>query len=331
MSTLRIKVFLISVGFFTSGCDSNEPNPTGNTNFHYHGDVQVLFENDSSGINVVFMGDGFTQQDLVKWGEYEVAGRNIIERLFSVSPFSTYQHYFNAYIVYAESEEQGIGTSYTSKKTAFGVKTQRNSRALVVHPSTCYRFASEALKINMNQIHLVVLLANTDGSKGSANDRVAITTHTDRSKVAIHEVGHALAQLADEYEDSTLAVSHDWSWQLNNSANVDDHGELDRIKWAHFVGKTDYGAVGAFEGGNYVRRGVWRPENNSLMRDISVSYFNAPSREAIVKRIFAIKGLPYDFETFLANDVIPNPIFGGRAATTHQKLPPSLHCGYAPN
>ncbi len=330
MGTLRTTVFLISIGFFVTGCgDRNELDPVGDKNFHHHGEVQVLFENDVSGINVVFMGDGFTRQDLAKWGEYEVAGRGIIERLFNVSPFSTYQHYFNAYIIYAESEEQGIGTSHTPKKTAFSVETQRNSRVLNVNPSTCYRFASEALKISMDQVHLVVLLANANSSKGSADDRVAVTAHNHRSKVAIHEVGHAFAQLADEYEDSTVAASYDWSWGLENRANVDNHEELTKIKWAHFVGKTGYEAVGAFEGGNYVRRGVWRPEKNSLMRDLSVNYFNAPSREAIVKRIFAIKGLPYDFETFLVSDVIVDSNFGGRTAATSEKVAP-LHCGYIP-
>ena len=74
------------------------------------------------------------------------------------------------------------------------------------------------------------------------------------------------------------------------------------MKWKHFIDLDDYEEVGAFEGGGYVQEGIWRPEEFSVMRSTSFLYFNAPSRESIVKRILELRGISYNFEDFLEID-----------------------------
>lgn len=93
---------------------------------------------------------------------------------------------------------------------------------------------------------------------------------------------------------------------ISRRPNVDVQQDLQKIKWSHFVGEENYESVGAYEGGFYLTEGVWRPEETSIMLSSEVPYFNAPSREAIVKRIFEIKDIPYSFEEFKKNDVIPS-------------------------
>ena len=56
------------------------------------------------------------------------------------------------------------------------------------------------------------------------------------------------------------------------------------------------------EGGYYQVNGVFRPEQNSVMKNVSTLSFNAPSREDITRKIHKIMGLPFDFQEFLEND-----------------------------
>ena len=306
------------------GCSEDDTEAENGVAYHQNGDAETLFENDPNGVNVIFLGDGFVRKDLRVGGYYEQAGRDIIDHLFTVPPFSTYRQYFNAYIVYAASTDEFISEKGAQRNTAFGVTWDgKLDRGLSVDPSVCYNYARNAVGYDQDKTHVVILLANDHRYGGRAFERVALTTRQYKEETVVHEIGHTLGGLADEYEDSTFTLLYDASWFLKYSANVDVQNNLEKIKWAHFVGRDNYEAVGAFEGGNYVRLGVWRPEENSLMRDLSVSYFNAPSREAIVKKIFEIKGLPYRWEDFLANDVIPTP-FNARTHKADKK--PLFNC-----
>ena len=53
--------------------------------------------------------------------------------------------------------------------------------------------------------------------------------------------------------------------------------------------KPGYERVGVYEGGFYYSFGVWRPEISSCMVN-NIDYYNAPSRETIVKKIMAKAG-----------------------------------------
>ena len=69
--------------------------------------------------------------------------------------------------------------------------------------------------------------------------------------------------------------------------------------------------TGIVEGGEYFAYGIWRPENESMMRN-NQPYFNAPSREAIVKRIMKLAGEKFTFESFAQKDKY-NPLPYARA------------------
>ena len=57
------------------------------------------------------------------------------------------------------------------------------------------------------------------------------------------------------------------------------------------------------EGGCLYEFGVWRPEYISCMED-NRPYYNAPSREAIVRRIMRASGKTFNMEDFISKDKI---------------------------
>ena len=69
------------------------------------------------------------------------------------------------------------------------------------------------------------------------------------------------------------------------------------------IGHSRYPYVGVYEGGYYYASGVWRSEYESVMRSSrDYLYFNAISRELLVKRILELSGEGYSFEKFLQMD-----------------------------
>ena len=64
--------------------------------------------------------------------------------------------------------------------------------------------------------------------------------------------------------------------------------------------------VGAYEEGFQYAYGVWRSEQNSIMKQSSSAgaVFNAPSRAIIVQRIWEAGGQPYSLRDVIASDVI---------------------------
>ena len=125
---------------------------------------------------------------------------------------------------------------------------------------------------------------------------------------------HVFAKLYDEYF-TNIAQIPDWARVLMNQrfnqagwpSNVDLTSDPLSIKWKRFLDDERYsGTVGIYEGGSTFASGVWRPSINSIMCTDQGGMFNAPSREAIYKRIHKLalgEGWQYDYETFVQQDL----------------------------
>jgi hypothetical protein len=74
--------------------------------------------------------------------------------------------------------------------------------------------------------------------------------------------------------------------------------------WKGFAGSSKYMMVSTFEGSATYGKGIWRPEYNSCMNN-NVSYFNAPSRWAQIRRIKQLAGFNYTFSQFLQDEAVP--------------------------
>ena len=327
---IRIAAFVICLTF--SHC-SNEiefakpyVKPVDNK-FFQDGEVELVFENDrENGINVIFLGDGYIRENLGKeHGSYKKDGLLYLKTLFESPPFSEYKSHFNAYIVYVESQETGVQIDEKDKRTKFGGTfryTCASGRScLSIENFNAVQEYTEKINARSFQTNLVLMSVN-ESSGGSArlNGYVAIFGNSASPNIAIHEVGHAFAGLYDEYivEDTSV------EYNVANAPNLDITNDLEKIKWRHFIDLKDgnYRELGAFEGGGYQPFGVWRPDVNSVMRSAAINtFFNAPSREAIVRHIMSLRGIPFDFKAFLEVDKISISrirAFSGRVNNTKQ-------------
>ena len=105
--------------------------------------------------------------------------------------------------------------------------------------------------------------------------------------------------------------------------NIDFTGNFDVVKWKHFLSDERYSGsgLGCYEGAATFSYGVWRPSENSIMRNDANGHYNAPSREAIYYRIHKLaygKDWDYDFEDFVQWD---NPNLQQRTRLYSKSVP----------
>jgi len=287
-------------------------------------------------VNLVVMGDGFTEADYMYGGTFDTAVDEAVEAFFSVEPYFTYRGYFSVYKVVAYSQQSGATVlqdfvdstvKRQTRKTAFSsVLEGGTSTGISCDYEKVFTYAQKVDVIGEDDLPntTVLLIINLDVYAGTASmwtsgEGIAMCpTGESFKEIVYHEGGgHAFAKLYDEYtpyatnypdEDANElkeyreAAGSVWKW----GANVSLTDNRDEVHWNHYFTLPKYEMVGIHEGADRYQRGIWRPEENSCMND-NVPYFNAPSREAIVRRIMSINGKEFKDEDFYAKDKTDNP------------------------
>ena len=271
------------------------------------------------GINIVFIGDGYTDKDMSAGGLYETLMSESMEEFFSIEPYKTFRNRFNVYAVKVVSRNDRNGNGYS---TAIGVECTSNSIS-TGNKEKSYGYALKVPGITNRDNLLVGVLVNSRYGNG-----ITSMDETSQSGVAYyassmndpdvfgitlrHEAGgHGFAFLDDEYSwrDEEVPAEHveyrtrmyeQYGWY----SNVDFTDDPAKVKWSAFLRDDRYkDEVGIFEGGSLYSKGTYRPSENSMMR-YNYEYFNAPSRWAIYKRIMELSGESYSFQTFLEYDAV---------------------------
>lgn len=301
-------------------------------NRYYDGEVIELQKSTKGkGVNAVILGDGFIDEDLVFDGAFETMAKRAMEAMFTCEPMISYREYFNIYAVAAESEERGTGR-VTSKNTALRTFFRSSDPMNLTMDLDYERAYAYMIKTGVtDRINTALLvLVNTDETGGTnisyPDGRVlALCTNNAGSVshgfegVVRHElVGHNIGRLDEEYMYKSgpatqdyvqeLAARHAKGWSLN----IDTTNDPTQVAWKHFIGVPGYENVGcySYEGGVvFSGGGVCQPESmakpNCMMNN--APYFNAPSREQIVKHILEMAGEEYSFEAFIAQDKLRGP------------------------
>lgn len=295
-------------------------------NYEYgDGDVVTLQEAGSgNGVNIVIMGDCFDAKDIAE-GKYLQAMEDAYGYFFDIEPYLTYKDYFNVYGVFGMSPDSGMGTVNTIREARFGSQYTLNEG---VSPDFETTFAAACLAPINDDVSttLVIMIENSsdysglcymwgDGSAVAIVPMSADPAPYDFRGIVHHEAGgHGFGKLADEYiyhnafiqSCSCSCCSHVDELNAFKSYgfydNVSLSGDMQSVPWSHMIYDPQYSnTVDVYEGAFFHSRGVFRSEPTSCMHN-NIPYYNAISREAMVKRIKKYAGEEYSFEEFKAND-----------------------------
>lgn len=270
------------------------------------------------GIDVVFVGDAFADKDQDLFNKYVELGK---EAFFTEEPFRSTKNRFNIYRIGSVSKN-GIITQeggYTKFSAQFGDGTYISGDHNAV-----FRFVQDKMpSVNLKKtiVFVIVNKAKYAGTCWMFSDNKAVCyvplcrNENEYAQTLRHEgCGHGFGKLADEYFYDSMGripddeVSELKKWKVLSYGfyeNVDLTSDPNTIAWARFISDSRYsGKVDVYEGGYTYPYGVYRPTDNSIMR-YNTGGFNAPSREAIYKKIMKFSegnAWTYDYETFVAFD-----------------------------
>ena len=289
------------------------------------GDMITLQEaTKGAGVNIVLMGDCFDAKDISE-GKYLKAIQDAYGYFFDIEPYLTYKDYFNVYGVYGMSADSGMGTVNTIREARFGSQYTLNEG---VSPDFETTFAAACLApIDDNVARtLIIMIENSSDYSGLCymwgdGSAVAVVPMSEdpapygfRGLVHHEAGGHGFGKLADEYiyhnafiqscgcqccshADAITAFQSYGFYQ-----NISLTGSMKDVPWSHMIYDPQYSnTVDVYEGAFFHSRGVFRSEPTSCMHN-NIPYYNAISREAMVKRIKKYAGEEYSFEDFKAND-----------------------------
>ncbi|MEU4120394.1 M64 family metallopeptidase [Kitasatospora sp. NPDC028055] len=258
------------------------------------GEVTALVRNGdpAAKLDVVVIGDGYTAQEQQK---FRTDAAEKWREITAVEPYATYRQLFNVWAVSAVSPETGVTgdpDQATVRHTALGSYFWCDGveRLLCVDDKAVDRYAAKA-----PQADLVIVVANTAKYGGAGYNDIksplgyeGIATvaggNAKSGQIAVHETGHSLGKLADEYAyDGQGTYQGAEPPEANLSTLTADRMRDQGTKWARWLGQAspDGGTVGSFEGGGYYPTGLYRPTENSIMRSLGRE-FNLPGREAMI-------------------------------------------------
>ena len=270
------------------------------------------------GIDVVFVGDAFADKDQDLFNKYVELGK---EAFFTEEPFRSTKNRFNIYRIGSVSKNgiiaQEGGDTKFSAQFGQGTNISGNDEAV-------FNFVQEhmpSVDLTKTIIFVIINKAQYAGTCWMYSNNMAICyvplcrDETDYAQTLRHEgCGHGFGKLADEYFYSSqgtiptkkIAELKQWKgFAYGFYENVDLTSDQNTILWSKFISDSRYsGKVGVYEGGYTYPYGVYRPTDNSIMR-YNTGGFNAPSREAIYKKIMKFSegdAWTYDYETFVAFD-----------------------------
>ena len=277
------------------------------------------------GVNIVLMGDCFDAKDISE-GKYLKAMQDAYTYFFDIEPYVTYKDYFNVYSVFGMSADSGMGTVNTIREARFGSQYTLNEG---VSPDfeTVFAAACTVDAINDDVAKTLVILVENSAEysglcymwgDGSAVALVPMSNDPapyDFRGLVHHEAGgHGFGKLADEYiyhnafiqSCSCICCGHidaiNAMKRYGFYENISLTGSMQEVPWSHMIYDPQYSnVVDVYEGAYMHTRGVWRSEATSCMNN-NIPYYNAISREAMVKRIMKYAGEEYSFEAFKAMD-----------------------------
>ncbi|MCX6154469.1 MAG: M64 family metallo-endopeptidase [Candidatus Kapabacteria bacterium] len=249
----------------------------------------------SNRLNIVYLGDGYTKNDLMKFQSDII---QLSSAFVSFEPFSHYKDFINIIRVDVISEESGVSheqlftetdclnTPVMKVKNYFGTKFDAGSVHRLLGPYN-YSNIFNVLTNNTPDYDLAFIVANTNYYGGSGGMFPTTSMNSGASAVLVHEFGHGFAGLGDEY-------SYPGSTP-RETPNTTKEIRRDSIRWNHWINPATpvptpdsgayYGLIGLFEGAAYSPKGWYRPKYNCLMRSNGVPFCEVCA-ESLLMRLF---------------------------------------------
>lgn len=242
-------------------------------------------------VDIVFIPEGYRADE---YDKFKADCENFSSQIFVYSPLSEERERFNIRAVWAPSAESGVsvpGDKWCN--TTLGAKfyTLESERYQMV--DDFQRVRDVAANVPYDLIYIISNSAKYGGGGIYNYYGISSSSHpTEAGRVFVHEFGHLLLGLADEY-DGDASVDDFYPqgvepWELNITRDIN----LEKKPiWKSLVANTtavpteasdeNSAVVGLYEGGGYASEGIYRPWVNCMMRTLNDGGFCPVCRQGI--------------------------------------------------
>ena len=255
-----------------------------------------LLQNSGPGanrVNIFILGDGYRAEDQTLLRNRAIALAN---DFWVHTPFAVFRPFFNVKLIKTISADDGAvnGFNPPSQPTIFQsfFNCGGTDRLLCIGDTARLDQVLQADAPEYNPAFDIVLVTVNDLKYGGAGSAQYATTSADpnASSVAVHEIGHSFADLADEYEDVNPPSTTEFT-----SPNATIFSQRSQVKWNVWISASTPvptpelsgfdNTVGVFEGAVYSSVGHFRPWENCVMRVLGVTFCPVCS-EALVWSVY---------------------------------------------
>jgi len=232
-------------------------------------------------INVVILGDGFTQQELPK---FAAEAKKFADFFLGYDPYVRYRDYFNFFAIRTPSVESGVTNPGTApdaykdqpigtKNTFFGSSFGSSIHRLVTIGK--YEVLSNLLANRFPMYDLVVVLVNTPFYGGSGGSIAVHTLHTQANAIGVHEIGHTFSHLNDEYW-----AGSGYGWE---APNMTLESSPVRVRWKSWL--NDFN-INIYKHGDSGDAALWhKPANGTCLMEYLNQEFCAVCKETTVETL----------------------------------------------
>jgi hypothetical protein len=250
--------------------------------------------------NILIVPDGYANSDVEK---LKTDVQKTANYILNCSPFDDLAKHINIRAVEGFSADSGITNPNASsfKNTLLGVSfnvIDLDRYLMCENVWKLHEIADDA------PYDAILILANTAKYGGGGIYNFYATVYSDGDEntlayVTVHELGHSIAGLADEYYSSEVSVQDFFPLDVEPvEPNLTTMVNFDK-KWKSMLSEdtpvptpaeeTYKSILGVFEGGGYCAKGVYRPYMNCTMKDKIYNNFcpvcKKVIRETILKSI----------------------------------------------
>src|SRR4030095_14057395 len=235
--------------------------------------VETIISNGSSDnrVDIVILGDGYTASEIET---HRTQWQQFIQAMFAQDPSREYQLYFNVHRIDVISNQSGADHPANGRfvDTALDATYNCNNieRLIFVNYAKALAVINRSITPVQSDIKLVIV---NDQQYGGAGGLFAVASvHRFAVEVILHELGHSLGLLGDEYGGGGVDCgSFSSEPSLPNITRVTNRSD---IKWNYWIDPSPPiptngsapGLPGLYEGASTCDTGYFRPTFSSKMR-----------------------------------------------------------------
>ncbi|WP_421764814.1 M64 family metallopeptidase [Ekhidna sp.] len=217
-------------------------------------------------INYVILGDGYLVSQMSLFLD---DAQTLTNKLFNATPYKEYIDYFNIFTISVPSNESGAANNPNNLiDNYFGSTFNYAGIERLLVPTNQSRI-TEVLANHFPSYDQVIMLVNSSKYGGSGGWVATASTHDQSNEIAIHELGHSFAGLADEYWAGAQYVRETYNMTQQSSPNL--------IRWKNWLNDENI-AILPHSGNS-----SWKKPHSNCKMQFLGSPFCAVCREQFIR------------------------------------------------